>query len=47
MPLYIRDDEVDALAIKVQRQTNAPSKTERADRTRARTRRNRAAVPLR
>ncbi|TPN50465.1 histidinol dehydrogenase [Mesorhizobium sp. B1-1-4] len=28
MPLYIRDDEVDALATKLQRETNAPSKTE-------------------
>ena len=28
MPLYIRDDEVDALAINLQRQTNAASKTE-------------------
>ncbi|PBC11469.1 type II toxin-antitoxin system VapB family antitoxin [Mesorhizobium sp. WSM3859] len=28
MPLYIRDDEVDALATKLQRETNAQSKTE-------------------
>lgn len=28
MPLYIRDDEVDALAARLQRETNAPSKTE-------------------
>ncbi|MEZ2332753.1 type II toxin-antitoxin system VapB family antitoxin [Mesorhizobium sp. RCC_202] len=28
MPLYIRDDEVDALATKLQRETNASSKTE-------------------
>ena len=28
MPLYIRDDEVDALATRLQRETNASSKTE-------------------
>jgi antitoxin VapB len=28
MPLYIRDNEVDSLAAKLQRETNAPSKTE-------------------
>jgi antitoxin VapB len=28
MPLYIRDDEVDALAVKVQAATGAPTKTE-------------------
>ncbi|MDR6433453.1 type II toxin-antitoxin system VapB family antitoxin [Brucella pseudogrignonensis] len=28
MPLYIRDDEVDALAIKVMNMTKAPNKTE-------------------
>ncbi len=28
MPLYIRDDEVDALAKKLQRETDASSKTE-------------------
>jgi antitoxin VapB len=28
MPLYIRNEEVHALAIKLQRQTNAASKTE-------------------
>ncbi|WP_353824271.1 type II toxin-antitoxin system VapB family antitoxin [Mesorhizobium sp.] len=28
MPLYIRDDEVDALAAKLQREINAASKTE-------------------
>lgn len=28
MPLYIRDDAVDALATELQRETNAPSKTE-------------------
>ena len=48
MPLYIRDDEVDALAIKLQRQTNAASKTE-AVRTALvnELERNRAAVSLR
>ncbi|HEY1944206.1 MAG TPA: type II toxin-antitoxin system VapB family antitoxin [Roseiarcus sp.] len=28
MPLYIRDDDVDALAVKVQAITGAPTKTE-------------------
>jgi len=28
MPLYIRDDEVDALAVEVQAATGAPTKTE-------------------
>ncbi len=28
MPLYIRDDELDALAVRLQRETNARSKTE-------------------
>jgi antitoxin VapB len=28
VPLYIRDDAVDALATELQRETNAPSKTE-------------------
>lgn len=28
MPLYIRDDDVDALAVKVMQMTKAPSKTE-------------------
>jgi antitoxin VapB len=28
MPLYIRDDNVDALAVQVQKLSNAPSKTE-------------------
>ncbi|MDX8501495.1 type II toxin-antitoxin system VapB family antitoxin [Mesorhizobium sp. VK4C] len=28
MPLYIRNEEVEALAAKLQRETNAPSKTE-------------------
>ncbi|MER8375591.1 type II toxin-antitoxin system VapB family antitoxin [Mesorhizobium sp. M1409] len=48
MPLYIRDDEVDALAAKLQRETNAPSKTE-AVRTALvhELERNRAKVPLR
>ncbi|MBB6408084.1 type II toxin-antitoxin system VapB family antitoxin [Mesorhizobium sangaii] len=47
MPLYIRDDEVDALAAKLQRETNAPSKTE-AVRTALvhELERNRAKVPL-
>ncbi|CCV05962.1 conserved hypothetical protein [Mesorhizobium metallidurans STM 2683] len=48
MPLYIRDDEVDALATKLQRETNAPSKTE-AVRTALvnELERNRTKVPLR
>lgn len=48
MPLYIRDDEVDALATKLQRETNAPSKTE-AVRTALlhELERNRARKPLR
>ncbi|MER8367187.1 type II toxin-antitoxin system VapB family antitoxin [Mesorhizobium sp. M0119] len=48
MPLYIRDDEVDALAAKLQRETNAPSKTE-AVRTALlhELERNRARKPLR
>lgn len=48
MPLYIRDDEVDALAAKLQRETNAPSKTE-AVRTALlhELERQRAKVPLR
>ncbi|RUU54157.1 type II toxin-antitoxin system VapB family antitoxin [Mesorhizobium sp. M2C.T.Ca.TU.002.02.1.1] len=48
MPLYIRDDEVDALATKLQREMNAPSKTE-AVRTALmhELERNRAKVPLR
>ena len=48
MPLYIRDDEVDALAAKLQRETNAPSKTE-AVRTALvhELERNRTKVPLR
>jgi antitoxin VapB len=48
MPLYIRDDEVDALATKLQRETNASSKTE-AVRTALlhELERNRARTPLR
>lgn len=48
MPLYIRDDEVDALATKLQREMNAPSKTE-AVRVALmhELERNRAKVPLR
>ncbi|KUM24236.1 histidinol dehydrogenase [Mesorhizobium loti] len=48
MPLYIRDDEVDALATKLQRETNASSKTE-AVRTALlhELERNRARKPLR
>lgn len=47
MPLYIRDNEVDALATKLQSAMNAPSKTE-AVRTALRNEleRNRAKVPL-
>ena len=48
MPLYIRDDEVDALATRLQRETNAPSKTEAVRIALVHElERNRAAVPLR
>ena len=48
MPLYIRDDEVDALAAKLQRETNAPSKTEAVRIALVHElERNRAKVPLR
>ena len=48
MPLYIRDDEVDALAARLQRETNAPSKTEAVRIALVHElERNRAAVPLR
>ena len=48
MPLYIRDDEVDALAAKLQRETQARSKTE-AVRTALlhELERHRAKIPLR
>ncbi|CAN7630886.1 type II toxin-antitoxin system VapB family antitoxin [Mesorhizobium sp. LjRoot246] len=48
MPLYIRDDEVDALAARLQRETNAPSKTEAVKTALVHElERNRAKVPLR
>jgi antitoxin VapB len=48
MPLYIRDDEVDALATRLQRETNAPSKTEAVRIALVHElERNRATVPLR
>lgn len=48
MPLYIRDDEVDALATRLQRETNAPSKTEAVRIALVHElERNRAMVPLR
>lgn len=48
MPLYIRDDEVDALASRLQRETNAPSKTEAVRVALVHElERNRAKVPLR
>ncbi len=48
MPLYIRDDEVDALATRLQRETNASSKTEAVRIALVHElERNRAAVPLR
>jgi antitoxin VapB len=48
MPLYIRDDEVDALATRLQRETNAPSKTEAVRIALVNElERNRATVPLR
>ncbi|ESY80000.1 histidinol dehydrogenase [Mesorhizobium sp. LNHC221B00] len=48
MPLYIRDDEVDALATKLQRETNASSKTEAVRIALVHElERNRATVPLR
>ncbi|TJV42114.1 MAG: histidinol dehydrogenase [Mesorhizobium sp.] len=48
MPLYIRDHEVDALATKLQRETNAPSKTEAVRIALVHElERNRATVPLR
>ena len=48
MPLYIRDDEVDALATKLQREMNAPSKTEEVRTVLMHElARNRAKVPLR
>ena len=48
MPLYIQDEEVHALAIKLQRQTNAASKTEAVRIALVHElERNRAAVPLR
>ncbi|MBW8908324.1 MAG: type II toxin-antitoxin system VapB family antitoxin [Mesorhizobium sp.] len=47
MPLYIRDDEVDALATELQRETNAPSKTEAVRAAlRHELERHRAKVPL-
>lgn len=48
MPLYIRDEEVHALAIKLQHQINAASKTEAVRIAPVHElERNRAAVPLR
>ncbi len=48
MPLYIRDDEVDALATRLQRETNASSKTEAVRIALVHElERNHAAVPLR
>lgn len=48
MPLYIRDDEVDALAVKVQAMTGAPTKTEAVRLAlQHEIERNRKATPLR
>jgi antitoxin VapB len=48
MPLYIRDDEVDALAVKVQAMTGAPTKTEAVRLAlQHELERNRKAAPLR
>lgn len=47
MPLYIRDNEVDALATKLQKAMNAPSKTEAVRAALVNElERNRAKVPL-
>lgn len=47
MALYIRDSEVDALAVRLQRLTNAPSKTEAVRRAlQSEIERKRSEIPL-
>lgn len=48
MPLYVRDDDVDALAVELQKLTKARSKTEAVRQAlKHEIERNRASIPLR